>query len=138
MTKPTYRKMMGSVVFSLGLGLSDVASVVRLSKQDVRKLMAGLPVEGGLARLEAVYPIAKEVLEFNDKSFGRLTQSFLVDGISYLERLTDDDLDQEAIIEHARQITGVIDARNKATRLAYDGLTDLDNLSSFSINKHLI
>lgn len=124
-------EMVNTVIGALGLGMTDLEKVLKVKRATIYNWRKGGDVraEDSLARLLAVYGIAKDIAKFNDRPFGKRAKTHQVQGKSYLDLLSDESLDNDAIIKIAKVLSGQENARLKAKNETNLEANDIDNLS---------
>ncbi|WP_394245363.1 hypothetical protein [Vibrio astriarenae] len=124
-------EMVNTVIGALGLGMTDLEKVLKVKRATIYNWRKGGDVraEDSLARLLAVYGIAKDIAKFNDRPFGKRAKTHQVQGNSYLDLLSNESLDNDAIIKIARVLSGQENARLKAKNETNQEANDIDNLS---------
>ncbi|CAK2226328.1 hypothetical protein AB4209_07440 [Vibrio sp. 10N.286.48.C11] len=124
-------EMVNTVIGALGLGMTDLEKVLKVKRATIYNWRKGGDVraEDSLARLLAVYGIAKDIAKFNDRPFGKRAKTHQVQGKSYLDLLSNESLDNDAIINIARVLSGQENARLKAKNETSHEANDIDNLS---------
>ncbi|PSW72176.1 hypothetical protein C9J41_17825 [Photobacterium sp. GB-50] len=118
------------IIGSLGLGMTDLQKVMRVQRATLYNWKKGGDVKGddSLTRLNSVYSIAKKVNEFNTQPFGRITKTHTLKGKTYLQQLSEDNLNTSDIVDHARALSKIANNRRVATDSS-NGMNDIDNIS---------
>lgn len=140
--KPTERKvikteivepslMVNTIIGALGLGMTDLEKVLRVKRATVYNWRKGGDVRGedSLQRIRDVYAIAKDIAQFNERPFGKRAKTHQINGKSYLDLLSEESFDKNAIIKIAKVLSGQENARLKAKNEANLEANDIDNLS---------
>lgn len=124
------KEMVEVITSSLGLGMTDLQKVMRVQRATLYNWKKGGDVKGddSLTRLNSVYAIAKEVNDFNTQPFGRITKTHTIKGKTYLQQLSEDNLNPSDIVEHARALSEIANNRRVATDNS-NGMNDIDNIS---------
>ncbi|EPA8653978.1 hypothetical protein ACQ7RL_003468 [Photobacterium damselae] len=124
------KEQMKVIIGSLGLGMTDLQKVMKVQRATLYNWKKGGDVKGddSLTRLNRVYAIAKEVNEFNTQPFGRITKTHTIKGKTYLQQLSEDNLNPSDIVEHARALSEIANSRRVATDNS-NGMNDIDNIS---------
>lgn len=123
--------MVNTVIGALGLGMTDLEKVLKVKRATVYNWRKGGDVraEDSLLRLQDVHSIAKEIAKFNERPFGKRAKTHLINGKSYLDLLSEDDLDARAIIEIAQLLSNQENARLKAKNEISHNLNDIESIS---------
>lgn len=123
--------MVNVILGSMGLGMTDLEKVLRVKRATIYNWRNGgeIRAEDSLERLRAVYFVAKDIAEFNDRPFGKRAKTHQIDGKSYLDLLSDDHLDIKAITASAKVLSKQEVARVKAKDGVSQATNDIDNFS---------
>lgn len=124
-------EMISTVFSSLGVRVSDLEDVLKVKRATLYnwKNDGDVKSDENIKRLKLVYSIANEISEFSAKPFGRLAKTHLYHGKSYLERLSEDQLDTKLIIEHAKILSDIVVARRVAGKKTAHAMNDIVNIS---------
>lgn len=123
--------MVNVILGSMGLGMTDLEKVLRVKRATIYNWRNGGEIRGedSLERLRAVYFVAKDIAEFNDRPFGKRAKTHQIDGKSYLDLLSEDQLDIKAITASAKVLSSQEVARVKAKDGVSQATNDIDNFS---------
>ncbi len=126
---PSY--MVNVLIGAIGLGITDLEHVLQVKRATIYNWRKGGEVRGdaSIERLKSVYHIAKRIAEFNDRPFGRRAKTHILEGKTYLQLLSEDVLDEQAIVRHAAILSGQENARVKAAQAVEHESNDIEQLS---------
>lgn len=123
--------MLHTIFTSLGVSVSDLEQVIGVKRATLYNWKKGGDIKGDgtFKRLQEVFSIAQEISNFNSKPFGRKAKSFVLNGDTYIDLLTQVHLNHPRIVEHARVLAShnkkSLERSNKSTSL----MNDINSLS---------
>lgn len=120
--------MVNTILGSLGLGMTDLEKVLGVKRATIYNWRNGGEVraDDSINRLRDIYEVAQQVAIFNTKPFGKRAKSHTINGKSYLDLLSANSLDQNAIVTHAKVLSSQENARIKASQKST--ANDIDNI----------
>lgn len=123
--------MLNIIFSSLGVNVSDLEKVIGVKRATIYNWKKGGEVKEAdtFARLKEVYLIALQISSFNNQPFGRKAKSVMVNGKSYMDLLSEDQLDNSQIIKHAKILAQQNKKSVQALANSDSSLTDIDSLS---------
>ena len=123
--------MLHTIFSSLGVSVSDLEQVIGVKRATVYNWKKGGDIKGDATfkRLQEVFSIAQEISNFNSKPFGRKAKSVILDGKSYIELLTQDNLDRPRIVEHARVLANQNEKGLERSNKPISSMNDINSLS---------
>lgn len=123
--------MLHTIFSSLGVSVSDLEQVIGVKRATVYNWKKGGDIKGDATfkRLQEVFSIAQEISNFSSKPFGRKAKSVILDGKSYIELLTQDNLDRPRIVEHARVLANQNEKGLERSNKPISSMNDINSLS---------
>ncbi len=124
-------EMIANVFSNLGVRVSDLEDVLKVKRATLYnwKNDGDVKSDENIKRLKLVHAIASEISEFSVKPFGRLAKTHLYHGKSYLDRLSEEQLDTKLIIDHAKILSDIVVARKSAGKKTAHAMNDIVNIS---------
>lgn len=117
---------------TLGLPNKDVADIFKVTRQTLHNYKSENvhALHGqNLLRVRKLKIIFDEVSNIVEKSPGALSKTYIVNGQSFFDLLTSDDLDEKSIISFAEEIKLKMEYKSKILR-------ENDNISLFHLTRH--
>lgn len=112
-----------SINSAFGLAVSDYAKIFEVERQTYYNWLKGQDPKSDehLSKIESLYKVSLEVSSFNSHTYGRLAKTHTYKGRKLLERLMDDAIDDEGVVEHCEQLTKMLAQKEKSRRNSAHG-----------------